>query len=158
MIKTLKCFNLCNASGDKVYLYLGIDESIALARGKDTGYRWRFVGTKIPMPVRNGTWFNGFPESVMLDWLKGNGWYAESCVNMNTGRYKVFNLPKGNEKSTGTTEFPIHMEQEKPIFERVICELMDAGRSATATRLYRYAHGGGVRSAYEAVKAIYEKT
>ena len=56
------------------------------------------------MPVRSDYWFNGFKESVMLDWLKGNGWALHTSVDMTTGKAIVCELPfydgmpyKGNE-------------------------------------------------------------
>lgn len=105
----LKSYNLVNADGWRLQLYLGMDVDVnrTYTKGKlDKGFRWSFVGTKIPMPVRAYTWFNGFPESVMLDWLKENGWALRTVVELPDGNATVYELPfvdesnKGNEKTT----------------------------------------------------------
>ena len=94
-ITKTKCYNLVNAKGNKLRLYSGIVTSRKELLPQDPGIRWSFNGNQIPMPVRSGTWFIGFPEQTMLDWLKRNGWYLESSVNMHTGAVKVhvFILP-----------------------------------------------------------------
>ena len=163
-IKLIKVYNLVNSKGLKLQMNLGIitkglhDEyPISTA---DKGERWNFVGSHIPMPVRSDYWFNGFPEKIMLDWLKGNGWALHTVVNVATGRVKVCELPshneasKGNEKPIIPGEYPIHHEQSRAAFEEVIRELYSAGRKITAVRVYRYAHGGTLYDANEAVKAI----
>ena len=169
-IKILRAYNFVNADGVNLQLHLGRYENTDCIPYKvDMGYRWAFNGTKIPMPVRSGTWFNGFPESVMLDWLKENGWALRSCVNMSTGRVSVYELPfmdkvsKGNESSNememlGTDQFPERSNMDKPIFERVINDLANEGLKATACRVYRYAHGGTLRNALHAVNEICNKT
>ena len=101
-VTALVCFNLVNANGVKLRLYLGRDEGYADCYGNpDKGFRWSFVGSKIPMPVRAYTWFNGFPENTMLDWLKGNGWALRSRVEMGTGKATIYELPKADEPSKG---------------------------------------------------------
>lgn len=138
-MKVLKCYNLVNDKGNALQLELGIGNQSSDEYPKessDKGYRWRFWGYIIPMPVRSGYWFNGFTESVMLEWLKGNGWYPRTCVNMRTGRALVYELPsaepiKGNEE---------HRSWDVDAFHNVIRELVKSGRRLTAVRVYRYAH------------------
>ena len=90
-------YNFVDANGTKLQLNLGVlKEKEGLPKG-DAGLRWSFVGTKIPVPVRAHTWFNGFPEPVMLDWLKANGWLLHTDVNPRTLNVKVHNLPKTSE-------------------------------------------------------------
>lgn len=92
-------YNFVNANGTKLQLNLGVlKEKESLPKG-DAGLRWSFVGTKIPMPVRAHTWFNGFPEPVMLEWLKANGWHLHTDVNPRTLNVKVHELPKAPEAS-----------------------------------------------------------
>lgn len=88
-------FNLLDSNGTKLQLRLG---RIKYSEDylPDKGFRWSFVGPKIPMPVRAYTWFNGFPENIMLDWLKGNGWALRSRVEMSTGKATVYELPTSN--------------------------------------------------------------
>lgn len=96
-VKTFRVYNLLNANGDRLRLRLGyiVPES-GRPYNEDSCFRWSFDGKHIPMPVRSRTWFNGFPEPIMLSWLKGNGWYPHAMVDMGSGYAKVFELPKGN--------------------------------------------------------------
>lgn len=95
--RILRVYNLVNANGDKLRLNLGVTddplEEYPMS-ASDKGFRWNFEGHKIPMPVRSGYWFNGFSESVMLDWLKGNGWALHTVVNMMHGEVVVHDLPE----------------------------------------------------------------
>lgn len=155
-ITTLVCFNLVNADGVKLRLYLGRDEGYADCYGNpDKGFRWSFVGSKIPMPVRAYTWFNGFPENIMLDWLKGNGWALRSRVKMSTGKATVYELPFYDEPSKGN-ENPINMSDEynRKAFEDAINRYMHDHNILMAVRLYRYAHGGSLLDAHKKVMEI----
>ena len=101
-IKLVKTYTFVNANGTKLHLNLGIiteglrDETPI--DSADKGFRWMFEGREIPMPVRSGYWFNGMNESIMLDWLKGNGWALHITVSVSTGRAHIYDLPtsKGN--------------------------------------------------------------
>ena len=155
-MEVLKVYNLVNSKGNGLQLELGhgtctIDEHPKEIN--DNGYRWRFFGCDIPMPVRAGYWFNGFTESVMLDWLKGNGWYPRTKVNMRTGHAVVFELPKGNEEDVRI--LPERNEHEECVFRDTIIDLCRNGKMMRAAALYRYANGGEIREAYHAVKEIY---
>ena len=93
-------YNFVDANGAKLQLNLGVlKEKDTLPKG-DAGLRWSFVGTKIPMPVRAHTWFNGFPAETMLDWLKANGWHLHTDVNPRTCAVKVHELPKAPETNS----------------------------------------------------------
>lgn len=84
-----KTYNLRDDSGNRIIMQLGLDSDVrqtACRDNPDKGWRWRFIGTKIPMPVRSGTWFNGFQEDTMLLWLSEHGWELEAKVSMLTGR------------------------------------------------------------------------
>ena len=92
-IAIIRTYNLVNTNGNKLQLQLGLDVEVnANFRNgdPDKGYRWSFIGTSIPMPVRSGTWFNGFPERTMLEWLAEHGWVCSTIVNMNTGKATVY--------------------------------------------------------------------
>lgn len=96
----IKTYNLVDSNGKRLQLILGQTSHVSDATiipKADKGYRWQFIGTNIPMPVRSGYWFNGFPEETMLEWLKANGWYPKTCVDMYTGKAKVYTLPTVNK-------------------------------------------------------------
>lgn len=98
-VKVIKVYNLINSNGNKLQMKLGMLQnrgSEVFISNEDEGYRWSFEGKNIPMPVRSMTWFNGFPEAVMLEWLNGNGWYPQTCVYMNGGHVIVYDLPTSN--------------------------------------------------------------
>ena len=116
----LKSYNLVNADGWRLQLYLGMDVDVnrTYTKGKlDKGFRWSFVGTKIPVPVRAYTWFNGFPESVMLDWLKENGWALHTVVELPDGKATVYELPNADDIPAHTAKemyddtIPVAMER-----------------------------------------------
>lgn len=161
-IDTLYIYNLVDANGAKLQLHLGRikgSEDFPGCVHVDKGYRWRFIGTKIPMPVRNGTWFNGFPVDTMLEWLNGNGWYLHTRVTMHNGQVHIFELPKGNANNpiSDANEFPIHPEIDRLPFECVIRTLVRDCNMVTAVRVYRYAHGGTLYDAHQKVKEICNK-
>lgn len=149
-INVLKVYNLVDSKGNKVQLRLGMITGNANAirvASEDQGYRWSFVGKHIPMPVRSRCWFNGFPEPIMLDWLKGNGWYPRSCVSMCDGNAIVYELPKGTDEEVRSWDVDA--------FHSVIRELISNGRRLTAVRVYRYAHrDASLKCADAAVREI----
>ena len=143
-VTILKTYNLLNSKGNSLQLSLGVQPREKHTR--DTGFRWSFTGTEIPMPVRSGTWFNGFPEQTMLDWLKGNGWYPRTCVNMHTGRAVVYELPKGNENYE--------------IDAALTCALKlmwEKGHRLRAIRLYRHFNECTMDEAHVAVREIVDQ-
>lgn len=150
-VSVIRVYNLVDSKGNKLRLRLGMLSSCrddVCISSADKGYRWSFVGEHIPMPVRSMTWFNGFKEDIMLSWLKGNGWYVCSCVNMDTGVTRVYELPKGNETSIDD------YNADKLAFDKVIRDLVHNGKRISAVHTYRYAHGGTLRDAYYAIKEI----
>ena len=89
-VNIIRVYNLLNPNGNRLQLRLAIIHPDDRERNcGDTGYRWSFLGSEIPMPVRNGTWFNGFPVDTMLLWLAEHEWYVETEVDMHTGKAKV---------------------------------------------------------------------
>ena len=152
-IKTIRVYNLVDSKGNRLRLELGIinnyspDYSDPISHS-DKGYRWRFIGENIPMPVRSMYWFNGFPESIMLSWLKGNGWYPHTRVEMCNGYAEVFELPNGDETSCEPSD------EDRMAFINVIRDLVRNGKRITAIHTYRYAQGGTLGDAYKAIKEI----
>ena len=154
---TLKVYNLLDSKGNKLRLNLGHVEDFIPTYHGERGYRWSFVGTNIPMPVRNGTWFNGFPDLIMLDWLNGNGWYIQTCVDMLSGKADVYELPNGND-DLNVEITPERSAADERAFCETIRELVRNGKRVTAVRLYRYANGGALHDAYQAIKEICGET
>ena len=158
-IKIVRVYNLVNSKGNKLMLELGVitdglRDEIPYFRA-DKGYRWRFIGRNIPMPVRSLCWFNGFPEDIMLDWLKGNGWYPQTRVEMSNGYAHVYELPKGDEEDISI--LPERYEHEECVFRDVIRDLVSNGNKMRAACLYRYANGGDIYAARDAVREICEE-
>ena len=163
-IRTLRCYNLLNEDGRALRLYLGRYENHAEAMmdyGPDKGYRWMFEGGQIPMPVRSDTWFNGFPEAIMLNWLKENGWALHTTVDMHTGHAFVYELPfhdepsKGNENPTEAYQLTDEaIRRGKVILKEAIRLLCNNGSVLSAVALYRYVHPCSLVEAKHAVDAI----
>ena len=152
-------YNLLDSNGNKLQLRLGRINGYANANlvCNDRGFRWSFVGSKIPMPVRAYTWFNGFPENIMLDWLKGNGWALRSRVEMSTGKATIYELPKAEESSKGNNEYelPIHaIHSGERALKDAVRLLYNNGSRVEAISLYRYVHPTCLLAAHDAVKAI----
>ena len=158
-IKVLKVYNLVNSNGTKLQLRLGMLKSRAgevCISNADKGYRWSFIGEHIPMPVRSYYWFNGFAENIMLDWLKGNGWYPKTCVYMCNGTARVYELPntepsKGNE----TYELSLYaINVGERALKHAVNLLCNNGNKVDAVNLYRYVHPTCLLAARDAVDAI----
>lgn len=159
-ILPLRCYNLLNENGKTLRMYLGRYENHREAMthfDKDQGYRWMFNGTQIPMPVRSETWFNGFPEHIMLDWLKGNGWALRSRVEMSTGKTTVYELPFVDEPSKGNEEYKLSdtaIRNGEDALQRAILDMCNDGCVLRAISLYRLAHPCSLVDAKHAVDAI----
>lgn len=156
-IKTLLVYNLVDSKGNKLRLNLGlikgsIDEYPI--DSADKGYRWSFEGHEIPMPIRSGYWFNGFPVSVMLDWLKGNGWALHTVVNMAIGTAQVYELPFSDDSCNGNEEFSFTVESA---LDHAVRLLWEKGHKLKAASLYRHIKGGTLYEAHEAVKEIVDQ-
>lgn len=155
-VKTLRVYNLVNANGERLRLCLGytVDERGALCNG-NACWRWSFEGKNILMPVRSRTWFCGFPEPIMITWLKGNGWFPRTRVEMCDGSAEVFELPAANDIAHKGNEEPKSWDTDA--FHSVIRELVKNGRRLTAVRVYRYAHDCTLKNANDAVTEIVDQ-
>ena len=159
-IKVLKVYNLVDSKGNKLQLRLGILRQrigeVCISNA-DSGHRWSFMGKNIPMPVRSGYWFNGFADEIMLDWLKGNGWYPRSCVSMDDGKCHVYELPKAEECSKGNEvyELPNYVVNAgERVLKDAIRWICSNGSKLDAVALYRYVHPCPLYAANDAVNAI----
>lgn len=155
-VSIIRVYNLVNPKGTKLQLRLArIHPDDCEQYCPDSGYRWSFLGKEIPMPVRSGCWFNGFPESVMLDWLKGNGWALHTVVNMANGKAEVFELPNGNEPTCkGDKEIPSTVEDALDCAVRL---LWNEDMKLKAGRLYRHIKGGTLGEAATAIREIVDQ-
>lgn len=159
-INIIVVYNLVDANGTKLQLRLGRLKGYGdelLAYHTDQGFRWSFVGSKIPMPVRSETWFNGFPENIMIDWLKGNGWYPRSRVEMGTGKATIYELPKVGKPSKGNEEYKLPdyaIHAGENALREAVKMLYNKGSRIDANSLYRYVHPSNMLDAKYAVEAI----
>lgn len=157
----LKVYNLVDTNGNWLQLKLGRIKDYAVTRANpDKGFRWSFDGTKIPMPVRVRTWFNGFPEETMLDWLKANGWYPRTCVIPYSGYAAIYDLPDNfdeAEPEKANEEYVLNdyeVELGETALEYAVRHLYQIGKGYYAIDLYRYVHPCSVGAASEAVASI----
>lgn len=149
-MKIIKTYNLVNPKGNTLQLRLGHTDSPDSRNPKDHGWRWSFIGQRIPMPIRSGEWFNGFPENTMLDWLAENDWHVRSIVNMTTGRTKVYELPDA------PWEYPDDLlDEDTKAFNKIICDLVSQGRTRVATQLFRLCYEVDTDAARAGITCIY---
>lgn len=161
-IDVLYVYNLVDANGTKLQLRLGRIKGYGdelHGYNTDHGYRWSFIGTKIPMPVRNGTWFNGFPVNTMLQWLKENGWYLHTRVTMHNGKVHVFELPDVPQLPT-KDDIPAYVSVKgKQVLADAIRHLCANGMKIDAICLYRYVNPCTISEGKNAVDKIqFEET
>lgn len=162
-IKVVKGYTFVNANGVPLHLSLGLItdgmEHVRPVDQADKGFRWMFEGKEIPMPVRSGYWFNGMPEHIMLDWLKGNGWALRCIVNVTSGKAHIYELPfhdepsKGNEKSTAELT-DVAISRGEAALKAAILLLYNQRGVMSAVDLYRYVHRCGLADAKHAIDAI----
>ena len=157
-IDILFVYNLVDNKGNKLLLRLGRHyKTECIPYHGDQGFRWSFVGKKIPMPVRSETWFNGFPEEIMVNWLMDNGWVVQSKVEMGSGKVYIYNMPKGDGSSKGNETYEL-TDQAISLGERALREtikiLADNGNKLKAVALYRYVHPSSLVDAKHAVDII----
>lgn len=110
-IKLIRTILFRGPNGNDLRLTLGkikdmeaYNRFMGSASNDDKGFRWHFVGTKIPMPIRSYEWFNGFPEDIMVPWVPSQGYTLVASVSHVTGSVYVV---KGNEIPCATEEFVV---------------------------------------------------
>ena len=159
-IKIIKVYNLVNANGTRLQLRLGDEVGYKCRRNVNESLRWSFIGTKIPMPVRKGTWFNGFSVDTMLRWLVEQGWHVRTVVDPNTCKADVYDMPDDDEEESEAIELfdvsdiPACGGLEQGVIEEAVRILYRCNRRLTAVKLYRFAYKCGLREAKEAVESI----
>lgn len=163
-IKLIRTILFRDTNGNNLRLTLGKIEDMeaynrfmGFGNNDDKGFRWQFVGPKIPMPIRSFEWFNGFPEEVMVPWVQSQGYKLVAVTSHVTGFVHVFkgdkttavdtdDAPKRNKVPASTGDPDIDSLYHKAFCD-IIYELWTNNRKIDALRLYRYAHGGSLRDA-----------
>ena len=149
-VKIIRVYNLVNPKGNRLQLRLAkLHPDDREKFCGDTGLRWSFLGREIPMPVRNGTWFNGFPHDTMMLWLAEHEWYVETEVDMHTGKAKAYELPEPAEEYEER-----QMIADEQAFYDLVRELLCDNDLDKALQIVRYAHEVGTRTAMEIIKNI----
>ena len=165
MIKLIKTILFRDSNGNNLRLTLGKIEDMEAYGTDDKGFRWRFVGPKIPMPIRSYEWFKGFPEEVMVTWVKSQGYKVVAVTNHVTGSVYVV---KGNEATATTAVNPDDDGKGNEPYElteqairngnetltEAIKLLCSQGAVLKAISLYRLVHPCGLKDAKEAVDKI----
>ena len=107
-VKLIKTILFRDHNGNDLRLDLGKIEDVeaynrfmGFGVNDDRGFRWRFVGCHIPMPIRSYEWFNGFPEDVMGPWVTSQGYDVVAVTSHVTGSVYVV---KGNETPCAPVE------------------------------------------------------
>lgn len=76
VIIRLYTFRKINQQAIYLHLYQGVIPDVL--NGKSI--RWMIKGRKNPFPVRNGTWFQGFDGSTMIQYLAQNGYELTNII------------------------------------------------------------------------------
>lgn len=155
-VKALRAYNLLNEFGHHLTLQYGrcvdLDGNIMNA---DSAQRWRFFGSRIPMPVRSGTWFQGLSSCEMLNWLKNAGWLPETHVNLSSGCAIVYKV--NPELEHEIRDFDSLGPTDKRKCNEAVLYLMRHNRFTTAYGLYRVLHNCSLSVAVQSVKAMLDK-
>lgn len=153
-VNVLKIYNFVDSDNNQLQLRFGVLVDRDDLPPKDMGWRWSFVGTKIPMPVRCGTWFSGFPADIMLDWLKSQGWTACACVNLITGKVIVYESQVKSKLCDVLSKLkPLDILEERAL-ATALTLLVKNGNVTRACMLYRYIYGGSINDANKAIRTI----
>ena len=83
-----------------------------------------------PLPIRNGTWFQGFPAHKMFDWFVERGYVLQSIVDWR-GNILFQNLEKEKPKT----------ESEIRFIENGFYKLAKGGYKLTAVTMYKSLYG-----------------
>lgn len=155
-VKALRSYNLLNEFGHHLTLQYGrcvdLDGNIMNA---NSAQRWRFFGSKIPMPVRSGTWFQGLSTREMLDWLKNAGWLPETMVILPSGCATVYKV--NLEPEYEIRDFDSLCPTDKRKCNEAVLYLMHHNQFSTAYVLYRVLHNCSLSVAAQSVKAMLDK-
>lgn len=119
---------------------------------RDCGQRWSVISTHNPIPVRNATWFQGFDFLTMNKYLSDAGFVLVAKTNFYSGFTTVY-----ASVADANTPCAAPLTRGRERFEEVIRELVRDCRKGTACMVWRYAHGGTLYQAKQAVEALVDK-
>lgn len=141
-IKLIKSILFRDHNGNDLRLTLGkiedmeaYNRSMGSACNDDKGFRWRFVGVHIPMPIRSYEWFNGFPEDIMANWVKSQGYEVVAVTSHVTGSVYVVkgNAPESSKGNELTTAIEANSAALSPAMQNYMAQIkkaMDDGRTS----------------------------
>ena len=127
-VKALKVYVLQNrCTNNQLFLCLGsiVDESGRCCWGSKN-IRWLIRGAHNPLPVRNGTWFQGFSHVTMFEWFSKNGFILKSTVD-------IAQFTNAYASSQKKNEIPV---EDRVVVEQSIRTLCNDCHCLTAYRLY----------------------
>lgn len=158
-IKTLKVYSFAKKDGTKLSLFHGRVTGPDGIQWEDEAQRWMIRGEKNPIPVRNGTWFQGFSFMVMRNWLKSNGWAYQGWTATDTGHMHVASnaneWPDDNDPETAQENS--FYEPDRHVWEKTLTNLWNNGKHVSAARLYRFVYNENLRQAMDAIREIVER-
>lgn len=141
-VKLIKTILFRDSNGNDLRLTLGKIEDMeaynrfmGFANDDDKGFRWQFVGAHIPMPIRSYEWFNGFPEDIMANRVKSQGYEVVAVTSHVTGSVYVVKgnahePSKGNELTTAIEANSAALSPAMQSYMARIKEAMDDGRTS----------------------------
>lgn len=149
-VQKLVSYQYQHKDGYKLLLCYGrtVDDNGCVGM-RDQDKRWMIYSSHSPIPVRNATWFQGFCFETMHKYVSDAGFILLSRTNLSSGFTTVY------ESVTDVNEPYIKpLTFGKDCFERIICELVQDGKKATACKVWRYAHGGTLYQAKQAIESL----
>ena len=142
-VKEMKVFNFTKENAKSVKLHLGKtytikhdqcnNEDVKVFDVEPFCYRWMVTSGKSPLPIRNGTWFQGFNASTMINWFTDRGYALQSVLD-----------------SRGNILFYKKNEAEKDIKQKTDVEIADIEKGfyelsktsiVRAVRMYKSIYG-----------------
>lgn len=135
-VKELKVFNFTKENAGQVKLHLGAtytvkhdqcnNEAVEEPNAAPYCYRWMITSGNSPLPIRNGTWFQGFSAYKMVDWFTERGYVLQSIVD-SRGNVLFQKKEQPKEKT----------EAEIKSIERGFYKLVKTGHKLAACNMYR---------------------
>lgn len=141
-VKKIRAFYYQDNDGNKLTMFYGrlFDSDLNCISSANNAQRWCFTGNKIPMPVRSGTWFQGFGYNKMNCFVESTGYHLVMTVNLIHGT--VWHCPI-IEKDRSTVDMDLIKHQ--------IRKLYNGGNQIRLARLYQTIAGCSVSEAHEVV-------
>lgn len=141
-IKKIRAFYYKDNQGNKLTMFYGrlFDSAFNCISGTNNAQRWCFTGNKIPMPVRSGTWFQGFGYNEMNRFVESTGYHLVMTVNLIHGT--VWKCPE--------LEFTPDIDTIKHRIKR----LYTGSNKLSLIRLYKEATGCNLSEANDVVTEL----